>query len=131
MLGTPSILGIVVYIVGDADDARIGLVLERLAMGFGLMICHWQDWHGRDVRILTSVKVTSNGASTSESLRKVSGETFRRVSKASASSAKEHASQKTNEAKGKAGEYESAGKKYWNSKVEDAKKAADHAKVEL
>ena len=35
------------------------------------------------------------------------------------------------QAKAKAGHAESEGKKYWNQKVEDAKKAADHAKVEL
>ncbi|KIP01457.1 hypothetical protein PHLGIDRAFT_32539 [Phlebiopsis gigantea 11061_1 CR5-6] len=31
----------------------------------------------------------------------------------------------------KAGETESAGRQYWNDRVEDAKRAADHAKVEL
>ncbi|CAL1698317.1 unnamed protein product [Somion occarium] len=55
--------------------------------------------------------------------------------KAKAGDTYEYASDKTAEAKGKAGaksaEYSSAGKKYWNEKVEAAKKKADQAKVEL
>lgn len=43
----------------------------------------------------------------------------------------DYASQKSDEAKAKSADYESTGKKYWNQKVEDAKHAADHAKVEL
>ncbi|CAL1698321.1 unnamed protein product [Somion occarium] len=55
--------------------------------------------------------------------------------KAKAGDTYEYASDKTEEAKGKAGaksaEYSSAGKKYWNEKVEAAKMKADQAKVEL
>lgn len=42
-----------------------------------------------------------------------------------------YASEKTAQAQQKKGEYETAGKKYWNEKVEQAQKQAEHAKVEL
>ena len=48
-----------------------------------------------------------------------------------AGEAKGWASKKAGEAGEKKGEYEHAGKKYWNEKVEQAQGKAEEAKVEL
>jgi hypothetical protein len=42
-----------------------------------------------------------------------------------------YANEKAAQADRKKADYESAGKQYWNKKVEDAQQAANHAKVEL